>query len=179
MIDFLTTLSSYDRLPESAVDDTVDKLSFILQECIVQRLKQIRNVNDKFKVHHLACANMVSFFNNSELLKKFKLQKQTVFDLQLSEYDEDENHVTEKHKRSIRQMASLLLNRCANIQPSEIYSNSITLLRIMREDYVALSDRIDVLEEILQKLLGDHERGSFDSGLFPGMIFGSLGNTDA
>ena len=75
IIDFVQTLSRYDKLPDQTTDADVDTLSFIMQECVIQRMAQIRNIGDRFLVHHMSCAIIAKLFYSAKDLARFKLQK--------------------------------------------------------------------------------------------------------
>ena len=115
-------------------------------------------MTDRFLTHHLSCHILVKLFANSRDLAAFKLQKQTVFDLQLSNYSEDTENCGEYHQKSIRAVANMFLNRCSNIQPSEIYSNASQLLRIMREEHIAMNMRIELVEKVVREIMLDKDK---------------------
>jgi hypothetical protein len=66
-------------------------------------------------------------------------------------YSEDIQNCGVDHQKAIRQLAGVLLNRCAGIQPAEICTNSTHLLKIMREEHILLHSRIDFCEEFLRE----------------------------
>lgn len=66
---------------------------------------------------------------------QFKFQKQSLTELLLAEFYEDPK-ATAQHRVEIFNLAKIFLKNLANIQPSEIMTNSTLLLRLMREDHV-------------------------------------------
>ena len=55
IMDFLASLYRYPEIPVDSTDEDIARLSFILQECIIQRLAMIKNEQMRLQLHHLVC----------------------------------------------------------------------------------------------------------------------------
>ena len=78
-------------------------------------------------------------------------------DLQLAYYYEEEESRTNSHQKVIRAVASLFLNKCQNIHPADVYSNSAQLVEIMHEEHISQNLRIERLEGFVRKLVSIDE----------------------
>lgn len=78
--------------------------------------------------------------------------------MELADYIQNPD-LPEKHRNLASACAKIFLKRCAGASPSQIMKDGNLLLKIMREDYVAqtlklesLDDRMDLLEQDRQML---------------------------
>lgn len=136
IVDFLAQGLLWDELPKEAEDKDIEKFSFIMQECIIQRLMHVNNEKIRNHIHHLCTYKLAKFLTTFKLVNAFKYQAETVKELNLALYIKKDG-LTPAHKSLIVMVAKQLLAKVSFIAPSEIMSDTTLLLKIMRDDYVA------------------------------------------
>ena len=94
-------------MPEEATVSDMERFSFIMQECIIQRLESVNAEKIRNHIHHLCCYSLVKFLDNFEKVKGFKVQSETVKQLDLALYIK--KLLMPAHKSLIMMAAKLFL----------------------------------------------------------------------
>ena len=68
IIDFLSEMLKWDELPKEAKLQDISKFSFIMQECIIQRICSVNNEGIRNHMHHLSTYTLVKFLTSFKLV---------------------------------------------------------------------------------------------------------------
>lgn len=123
-------------MPATVTTEDFEKLSFVMQQGIAQRLSEIASKKLRQDIHYQWCFAIVKMFKpRADQLVLMKFQAKTFKELNLSGVLGDKTSDI-KHREVVRQLVKMFYNSLPDVQPSWILPDKKQLeLYLRKEDF--------------------------------------------
>ncbi len=73
IIDFLLAIQKFDEIPKETTYEEMSIFSFVMQECIIQRINHINSKAARNSIHGLCCSAVIKLLHDFKVMNDFKI----------------------------------------------------------------------------------------------------------